>query len=154
MLERGITKMRNLADVIENFIVGELFTGDRNFILVQRNELAQKLECAPSQISYALSTRFTPERGFQVESRRGTGGFIRIIRIQEAKPQEAKTIEAMTAHDMVRHLSQNALISPREEELMNYTLELLNGHVSENDKKAVVKEAYSRVSLRHNQQRR
>lgn len=69
--------MRNLADAIENFIIRQLLEDREDAVLVQRNELADKLSCAPSQISYVLSTRFTPERGFMVESRRGSGGFVR-----------------------------------------------------------------------------
>ena len=63
--------MKNLADAIESFIIGELLREHEDTVLVQRNELAERLSCAPSQISYVLSTRFTPERGFMVESRRG-----------------------------------------------------------------------------------
>ena len=66
--------MKNLADAIESFIIGELLREHEDTVLVQRNELAERLSCAPSQISYVLSTRFTPERGFMVESRRGRGG--------------------------------------------------------------------------------
>lgn len=66
--------MKNLADAIESFIIGELLREHEDTVLVQRNELAERLSCAPSQISYVLSTRFTPERGFMVESRRGSGG--------------------------------------------------------------------------------
>ena len=60
--------MRNLADAIENFIIRQLLEDREDAVLVQRNELADKLSCAPSQSSYVLSTRFTPERGFMVES--------------------------------------------------------------------------------------
>ena len=59
--------MKNLADAIESFIIGELLREHEDTVLVQRNELAERLSCAPSQISYVLSTRFTPERGFMVE---------------------------------------------------------------------------------------
>ena len=55
--------MRNLADAIENFIIRQVLEDREDAVLVQRNELADKLSCAPSQISYVLSTRFTPERG-------------------------------------------------------------------------------------------
>lgn len=58
--------MRNLADAIENFIIRQLLEDSEDAVLVQRNELADKLSCAPSQISYVLSTRFTPERGFML----------------------------------------------------------------------------------------
>ena len=113
--------MRNLADVIENFIIGELFTGDAKFVLVQRNELAEQLECAPSQISYAVSTRFTPDRGFVVESKRGSGGFIRIIKIQTAsgKGGSAMAVNSMSSMQIVDHLLLNHLITPREAVLMN-----------------------------------
>ena len=67
--------MRNLADAIENFIIQEFMRDRDDALLVKRSDLAEKLSCAPSQISYVLSTRFTPERGFIVESRRGSGGW-------------------------------------------------------------------------------
>ena len=49
---------------------------------IQRNELAQTLGCVPSQINYVVASRFTPERGYLIESRRGGGGYIRITRVQ------------------------------------------------------------------------
>lgn len=49
---------------------------------IQRNELAQTLGCVPSQINYVISSRFTPEQGYIVESRRGGGGYIRISRVK------------------------------------------------------------------------
>ncbi len=52
---------------------------------IQRNELAQTLGCVPSQINYVISSRFTPEQGYTVESRRGGGGYIRIARIKYDK---------------------------------------------------------------------
>lgn len=48
---------------------------------LQRNELAQSIGCVPSQINYVISSRFTPEQGYIVESRRGGGGFIKITRV-------------------------------------------------------------------------
>jgi len=73
--------MGNIADLIEKFILSRLSGQNDNFVLLQRNELADELACAPSQISYVLSTRFTVERGFLVESRRGSGGYIRVIKV-------------------------------------------------------------------------
>lgn len=69
-----------IADVIEAFILRKLSDGTQNAIILRRNEMAEEISCAPSQISYVLSTRFTLERGFEVESRRGSGGFVRIAR--------------------------------------------------------------------------
>ena len=74
--------MRPLTDSIEAFIKSLLEEGQEQ-VDVQRNELAQYFRCAPSQITYVLSTRFTPDHGYVIESRRGGGGYIRIVRLQE-----------------------------------------------------------------------
>ncbi|MGM9636251.1 MAG: CtsR family transcriptional regulator, partial [Candidatus Avispirillum sp.] len=65
-----------IAKLIEQMI--EEGNGSAN---VQRNDLAQSVGCVPSQISYVISSRFTPERGYKTESRRGGGGYIRIVRV-------------------------------------------------------------------------
>lgn len=49
---------------------------------IRRNELADQMGCVPSQINYVITSRFTPEQGYLVESRRGGGGYIRITRVQ------------------------------------------------------------------------
>ena len=108
--------MRNLADAIENFIIRQLLEDREDAVLVQRNELADKLSCAPSQISYVLSTRFTPERGFMVESRRGSGGFVRIVRVMPHELQEENC--EPTVHDLIEHWAANRLISRREKSLL------------------------------------
>jgi len=54
--------MGNLADLIENFILSQLADAEEQVTVLKRNEIADKLNCAPSQISYVLSTRFTVER--------------------------------------------------------------------------------------------
>lgn len=73
----------NLSNAIAQMITEML--QDKSEIEIQRNILAQDLGCVPSQINYVLSSRFTPERGFIVESRRGGGGCIRITRINYDK---------------------------------------------------------------------
>ena len=69
----------NLSNAIARMISDML--EEKNEIEIQRNILAQDLGCVPSQINYVLSSRFTPERGYMVESRRGGEGFIKITRI-------------------------------------------------------------------------
>ena len=73
--------MAVLSDSIEQFLISLLSDEDSPVVLVQRNELANYFRCAPSQINYVLATRFTVERGYTVESRRGGGGYIRIVKI-------------------------------------------------------------------------
>lgn len=68
-----------VSDIIEQFLLETL--GDELSVNFNRNELAAYFSVAPSQINYVLSTRFTPERGFVIESRRGGGGSVKLIRV-------------------------------------------------------------------------
>ncbi len=69
----------NVSDVIEQFLLDTL--GDELSVIFNRNELAAYFSVAPSQINYVLSTRFTPERGYVIESRRGGGGSVKLIKV-------------------------------------------------------------------------
>ena len=71
----------NIADLIEEYILRQLAAQQDGKVELRRTEIADKISCAPSQISYVLNTRFTQEKGFTVESRRGLGGFIRIVQV-------------------------------------------------------------------------
>ena len=70
-----------ITDMIASFIHDALEEAD-GVLELQRSDLAQRFNCVPSQINYVMSTRFSPERGYIVESRRGGGGYIRISRVQ------------------------------------------------------------------------
>lgn len=74
--------MAKLSDIIEEFIKELIDESTQRELEIQRNELANKFSCAPSQINYVLTTRFTKERGYFIESRRGGGGCIRIRQIE------------------------------------------------------------------------
>ena len=69
-----------LTNLIEDFIK-EMIAEENGTIELKRNELAGRFGCVPSQINYVISTRFSPERGYIVESRRGGGGYIKIQRV-------------------------------------------------------------------------
>ena len=70
-----------LSDTIEQFIKDLMQQEQQAEIDLKRNELAEYFHCAPSQINYVLSTRFTPDHGYVTSSQRGGGGYIRIVRI-------------------------------------------------------------------------
>lgn len=70
-----------ISDMIAGFIQAELEAAD-GVLELQRSDLAQRFNCVPSQINYVMSTRFSPEQGYIVESRRGGGGYIRISRVR------------------------------------------------------------------------
>ncbi len=73
-----------LSDLIADFILSGLSNGGA--VELQRSELADRFNCVPSQINYVISTRFSPEHGYLVESQRGGGGYIRITRLQTDRP--------------------------------------------------------------------
>ena len=77
---QGSDTMARLSDVIEDFIKA-LLSDSEGSLELQRNELASYFECAPSQINYVLATRFSVNQGYYIESRRGGGGYIRIVRL-------------------------------------------------------------------------
>jgi transcriptional regulator CtsR len=70
-----------MSDLITREIIRMLNESEENTAEIQRNEFAGIIGCAPSQINYVLSSRFTPEHGYIIESRRGGGGYIRIKRV-------------------------------------------------------------------------
>lgn len=76
----GDYQMR-MSDLITKQILDILNNSEENTAEIQRNEFANIIGCAPSQINYVLSSRFTPERGYIIESRRGGGGYIKIKRV-------------------------------------------------------------------------
>jgi len=121
----GVTTMR-ISDSIEQFIKTLLQQEERE-IELKRNELAEYFGCAPSQINYVLSTRFTPNHGYIIESRRGGGGFIRIVRAVEEDDQGMmhfinhqigeRLSEGDAAH-LVTHLVEREAVSAAEGELL------------------------------------
>ena len=121
--------LNNKADTIEEYILKRLKQNADKQIELKRTALADEISCAPSQISYVLSTRFTTERGFVVESRRGLGGYIRIMLIPEELDQKQllyrnminELDEGSTFADvksMLDFLLESKLITRREAELI------------------------------------
>ena len=119
--------VNNIADAIEEYILQQLATKEDGQVEFKRTELANKIACAPSQISYVLSTRFTHEKGFIVESRRGLGGYIRITIIETeikdnviyddmiSKIQDDSDFDYVKS--MIDYLVTHRMVSKREAEL-------------------------------------
>ena len=113
-----------LSDVIADFINSMLSDGDE--VELQRSELAGRFNCAPSQITYVIETRFSPERGFYVESRRGGGGYIRIVRanvpasqmVMHAINGVGDSIDQPTAEAFIRNLYQAGAIGQESGRLL------------------------------------
>jgi len=118
--------MRLLSDSIEEFIKA-LMEDESQGVELRRNELAEHFQCAPSQINYVLATRFTPDHGYVIESRRGGGGYIRIIRLAATSREEllqslyqriGTSISSTDAARIVDHLKMERIVTPDEASLM------------------------------------
>lgn len=115
--------MANISNLIEQYIKRLLQDSQDDFVDLQRNELAIQFNCVPSQINYVLSTRFTTNHGFVVESRRGGGGFIRIVKIPLDRHDEpaaqiyrlvGENINQSHAERIIKRLAEEGFITPRE----------------------------------------
>ena len=118
-----------ISDMIAEFIRGELEDAD-GVLELQRNDLAQRFHCVPSQINYVMSTRFSPEHGYIVESRRGGGGYIRITRVRVDRPtllmhfinSIGPEIDTRSALAIVRNLYETEAISQEIARLLQIVL--------------------------------
>ncbi len=117
--------MSNIADMIESYILRQLASRQDGQVELRRTEIADEISCAPSQISYVLATRFTQDRGFVVESRRGLGGFIRIVQVplhdivyRDMMSKIDENTDMETVQSMVRYLAQHGMVETREAALL------------------------------------
>ncbi|ENH95886.1 transcriptional repressor CtsR [Gracilibacillus halophilus YIM-C55.5] len=119
--------MRNISDIIEEYLKSIIQNNHDPIIEIKRSEIAEQFECVPSQINYVINTRFTLERGYLVESKRGGGGYIRITKItnqdkaqlindiiQRIQPQ----VSQQKAVDILERLMEEELITSREAKMM------------------------------------
>lgn len=113
-----------LSDSIADYILDLL--DDDGSAEIRRNELANTLGCVPSQINYVLTSRFTPEQGYMIESRRGGGGYIRITRVYR-DPLSAvmhiihsigDRLDGATARAILTHLQKTGTIDPAVAKVM------------------------------------
>jgi len=119
--------MRNISDIIEGYLKQVIELGGQGHIEIKRSELADKFQCVPSQINYVINTRFTAERGYLVESKRGGGGYIRILRVKANSKIDllddmiSQILQGATqamAEDIIYRLIDEQVVSKREAKLM------------------------------------
>ena len=114
----------NMSNIIANMILDMLKEDGETEI--QRNELAQEIGCVPSQINYVISSRFTPEQGYTVESRRGGGGYIRIRKVNIGNNNYimhvinaiGDEISYSSAAAMLSNMVADHIITPREQSII------------------------------------
>lgn len=119
--------MRSISDIIERYLKSIIEEEQSGKIEIKRNEIAEKFQCVPSQINYVINTRFTTERGYAVESKRGGGGYIRIFRVRANSRKELienvllglqQGASPTMVEDVVYRLIEEEVISERESKLI------------------------------------
>lgn len=119
--------LRNISDLIEQYLKLKLDHSEDGAVEIQRNELADRFSCVPSQINYVISTRFTLEKGYMVESKRGGGGYIRIQRVELPALQMishhiqktiGSSLDQACAEGLIYQLVQAEMITAREVNLL------------------------------------
>ena len=106
-----------ISDLVAQYI-NDIIEEQNGEAEIRRNELATTLGCVPSQINYVITSRFTPEQGYIVESRRGGGGYIRITRISTTRGDAimhivnaiGKTLDRATAEVMLTNMLDRGII--------------------------------------------
>lgn len=114
--------MRKISDIIEHYLK-QIIDKSGGAVEIQRNDLADKFSCVPSQINYVIGTRFTIEKGYVVESKRGGGGYVRIQRIELPNLQGlqmhldqmiGQSIDQTAAEGLIYQLEEAEHLSKRE----------------------------------------
>lgn len=136
--------MPGIADYVEQYIKMMLGQSQGGEIIIRRNELAERFNCAPSQINYVLTTRFSFDKGYIIESRRGGGGFVRIFRVTIKDKRElldmvldtvSGAISFNRAEALIDRMLEEGLITARETAIMMSVLEkTANPRSSEDDR--------------------
>ncbi len=118
-----------MSDLVAEYILRMLDESNGN-AEIQRNVLASELGCVPSQINYVITSRFTPEQGYMVESRRGGGGYVRITRVSTDRRSSIMHIinsigdklSAGSVSVMLRNMQDNKMLSKQDAALINSAL--------------------------------
>ena len=136
--------MSNIADMIESYILRQLATAGEGKVELRRTDIADAISCAPSQISYVLSTRFTQDKGFVVESRLGLGGYIRIVQVpmkglvfQRMLDDIDEDTDEKTVQGMIKYLHEHDMVSTREGALLMQVVSEAFNSVTLSDKERV-----------------
>jgi len=119
--------MSNISDVIEQYLKKILQARGSDAIEIKRSEIANQFQCVPSQINYVIKTRFTEEKGYNVESKRGGGGYIRIVRLRHQDQSKLldeiiemvqPVVTQRAALDVLERLLEEEIVTKREAKIM------------------------------------
>jgi transcriptional regulator CtsR len=108
-----LTVLSTLANEIERYLKRLLDKSKKGFLEIKRNDLAEMFMCVPSQINYVLETRFNNSQGYHVESRRGGGGYIRIVKLSVEKDEDLLVLVNSTV-GLINRLEEEGFLTKRE----------------------------------------
>lgn len=121
---------QNMSDLIENYLKNVLHKNET--VEIRRSEIADQFNCVPSQINYVINTRFTIQQGYVVESKRGGGGYIRIMKVNLVDEMDIlnelgnlipEELSAREGNHLLQNLYENELITKREAQMMSLMME-------------------------------
>ena len=119
-----------MSDLIENYLKNVLHKNET--VEIRRSEIADQFNCVPSQINYVINTRFTIQQGYVVESKRGGGGYIRIMKVNLVDEMDIlnelgnlipEELSEREGNHLLQNLYENELISKREAQMMSLMME-------------------------------
>ena len=121
---------QNMSDLIESYLKNVLHKNET--VEIRRSEIADQFNCVPSQINYVINTRFTIQQGYVVESKRGGGGYIRIMKVNLVDEMDVlnamgdlipEELSAREGNHLLQNLYENELITKREAQMMSLMME-------------------------------
>lgn len=115
--------MAGISDIIEKFLKEMLENSENGIIEIGRNDLASKFSCAPSQINYVLTTRFSSTNGYYIESHRGGSGYIKISTLSN---------EDVFFNSVIEYLEQNTITFNEGRRIIDRIFEL--GYITKRER--------------------
>ena len=121
---------QNMSDLIESYLKNVLHKNET--VEIRRSEIADQFNCVPSQINYVINTRFTIQQGYVVESKRGGGGYIRIMKVNLVDEMDIlnelgnlipEELSEREGNHLLQNLYENKLITKREAQMMSLMME-------------------------------
>jgi len=124
--------LKNISDLIEHYLKQVLEMSEKEIVEIKRSEIADRFQCVPSQINYVINTRFTIENGYVVESKRGGGGYIRIMKVKANNKSHLidqlvslikSHLSQMSAEQIIQRLYEENVITLREAKIMKSVID-------------------------------
>ncbi len=129
---QGKVDKMSISDIIEQYLKKIVHANEEKVVVIKRSEIADQFQCVPSQINYVINTRFTLEKGYIIESKRGGGGYIRITRIEHRDEFDLLNdiisminpkVSQQGGIDVIDRLAEKKVITRREQKLILSTLD-------------------------------